>query len=108
MFLECGGEVCIDSVPATVYVYGVVEEGWCGPGDDFLVDLEGCPTADFPSVSYIVGSDGTVVFERLNEEGSRGRGAPWAVSGGGWRIIVFLPDVPVQCTPVLFGEGCLG
>ena len=20
----------------------------------------------------------------------------------------FLPDVPVQCTPVLFGEGCLG
>ena len=28
----------------------VVEEGWCGPGDDFLVDLEGCPTADFPSV----------------------------------------------------------
>ena len=28
----------------------VVEEGWCGPGDYFLVDLEGCPTADFPSV----------------------------------------------------------
>ena len=28
----------------------VVEEEWCGPGDDFLVDLEGCPTADFPSV----------------------------------------------------------
>ena len=28
----------------------VVEEGWCGPGDDFLVDLEGCPTADFPCV----------------------------------------------------------
>ena len=22
--------------------------------------------------------------------------------------MVFLPDVPVQCTPVLFGEGCLG
>ena len=28
----------------------VVKEGWCGPGDVFLVDLEGCPTADFPSV----------------------------------------------------------
>ena len=28
----------------------VVEEGWCGPGDDFLVDLEDCPTADFLSV----------------------------------------------------------
>ena len=28
----------------------VVEEGWCGPVDDFLVDLKGCPTADFPSV----------------------------------------------------------
>ena len=28
----------------------VVEEGWCGPGDDFLVHLEGCPTANFPSV----------------------------------------------------------
>ena len=25
----------------------MVEEGWCRPGDDFLVDLEGCPTADF-------------------------------------------------------------
>ena len=23
-------------------------------------------------------------------------------------IVVFLPDVPVQCTPILFGEGCLG
>ena len=50
----------------------VVEEGWCGPVDDFLVDLEGCPTVDFPSVEYIVGSDGTVIFERLNEEGNRG------------------------------------
>ena len=28
----------------------VVEEGWCGPVDDFLVDLEGCTTSDFPSV----------------------------------------------------------
>ena len=28
----------------------VVEEGWCGPVGDFLVDLEGCTTADFPSV----------------------------------------------------------
>ena len=28
--------------------------------------------------------------------------------GGGFRIIVFLPDIPVQCTPVLFGEECLG
>ena len=23
-------------------------------------------------------------------------------------IIVVLPDIPVQCTPVLFGEECLG
>ena len=28
--------------------------------------------------------------------------------GGGFRIIVFLPDIPVQCTSVLFGEECLG
>ena len=28
--------------------------------------------------------------------------------GGVLEIVVFLPDVPVQCTPVLFGEGCLG
>ena len=39
-----------------------------------LVDLEGC--TDFPGVEYIVGSDGTVVFERLDEEGKRGGGAP--------------------------------
>ena len=29
----------------------VVEEGWCGPVDDFLVDLEGCTTADFQAFS---------------------------------------------------------
>ena len=28
--------------------------------------------------------------------------------GGVLEIVVFLPDVPVQCTPVLFREGCLG
>ena len=28
----------------------VVEEGWCGPVGVFLVDLEGCTMADFPSV----------------------------------------------------------
>ena len=49
------------------------------------MDLEGCPTADFPSVEYIVGSDGTVVFERLNEKGNRGGGAPWVVPGVGSR-----------------------
>ena len=27
----------------------VVKEGWCGPVGDFLVDLKGCMTADFPS-----------------------------------------------------------
>ena len=34
----------------------------------------------------------------------------WGVHGhgGGFRIIVFLPDIPVQCTPVLFREKCLG
>ena len=40
-------------VRSAVYVgqpRDVVEEGWCGPVDDFLVDLEGCTTADFPSV----------------------------------------------------------
>ena len=26
------------------------EEGWCRPGGDFLVDLEGCATADFPCI----------------------------------------------------------
>ena len=63
----------------------VVEEGWCGPVGDFLVDLECCPTADFPGVEYIVGSDGSVVFERLYEEGKRSGGAPWVVPGGGSR-----------------------
>ena len=28
----------------------MVEEGWCRPGVDFLVDLEGCATADFPGI----------------------------------------------------------
>ena len=28
--------------------------------------------------------------------------------GGVLENVFFLPDVPVQCTPVLFGEGCLG
>ena len=28
--------------------------------------------------------------------------------GGVLEIVFFLPDVPVQCTPILFGEGCLG
>ena len=65
----------------------VVEKGWGGPGGDFLVDLECCPTADFPGVEYIVGSDGSVVFERLNEEGKRGGGAPWVVPGGGSRSV---------------------
>ena len=65
----------------------VVEEGWCGPNGDFLVDLEGCTTADCPGVEYIVGGDGTVVFERLDEEGNRGGGAPWVVPGGGSHCI---------------------
>ena len=28
----------------------MVKEGWCRPGGDFLVDLEGCATADFPGI----------------------------------------------------------
>ena len=63
------------------------EKRWCGPGNDCLVDLEGCPTADFPCVEYIVGSDCTVVFERLDEKGHRGGRAPWVVPGGGSRCI---------------------
>ena len=51
------------------------------------MDLDGCSTADVPGVEYIVGSDGTVVFERLDEEGHRGGGAPWVVPGGGSRCI---------------------
>ena len=49
--------------------------------------LEGCSTADFPSVEYIIGSNGTVVFGRLDEEGNRGGGAPWVVPGIGSRCI---------------------
>ena len=65
----------------------VVEEGWGGPVSDFLMDLKGCPAADFPGVKYIGGGDGTVVFERLDEEGNCGGGAPWVVSGCGSRCI---------------------
>jgi hypothetical protein len=53
----------------------MVKEGWCRPGGDFLVNLEGCAIVDYPDVEYIVGSDGSVVFERLDEKGDRGGGA---------------------------------
>ena len=29
-------------------VGNVVKERWCGPSGDFLIDLEGCPAAEFP------------------------------------------------------------
>ena len=51
------------------------------------MDLKGCPAADFAGVEYIGGGDGTVVFERLGEEGNCGGGAPWVVSGCGSRCI---------------------
>ena len=54
----------------------MVEERWCRPGGDFLVDLKGCTSADFPGVKYIVGSDGTVIFESLDEKGDCCGGAP--------------------------------
>jgi hypothetical protein len=65
----------------------MVEEGWCGPVDDFLVNLEDCATADFLGVEYIVGGDGTVIFECLDEEGDRSGGAPWVVPSVGSRCI---------------------
>ena len=51
------------------------------------MDLEGGPATDFPCVEYIVGGDGTVVFERFGEKSHRGGGAPWIVPGGGSRGI---------------------
>ena len=51
------------------------------------MDLEGCLTAGFPSLEYIVGSDCAVDFERLDEEDDRGGGALWVVIGIGSRCI---------------------
>ena len=51
------------------------------------MDLDGCSTADFPGVEYIFGSDGTVVFEGLDEKGDRSGGAPWVIPGIGPRCI---------------------
>ena len=65
----------------------MVYEGWCRPGVDFLMDLEGCSTADFPGVEYMIGSDGTVIFERLEEESNRCGGAPLVVPGIASRCI---------------------
>ena len=65
----------------------MVKEGWCGPGGDFLMKLNGCSTPDFSGVEYIVGSDGTVVFEGLDKKSDRSGGAPWVVPGIGSRCI---------------------
>jgi hypothetical protein len=65
----------------------MVKEGWCRPGVDFLVDLEGCAAAVFPGVEYIVGGDGALVFESLDEKGGLCGGAPWAIPRVGSRCI---------------------
>ena len=51
------------------------------------MDLERCPTADFPGVEYLVGCDGAVVFESFDERGDRCGGAPWVIPSVGSRCI---------------------
>jgi hypothetical protein len=58
----------------------MVEKGWRRPVGDFLVDLKGCAPASFPGVEYIVGSEGAVVFDCLDEEGECCGGVPWVIS----------------------------
>jgi hypothetical protein len=65
----------------------MVEEGWCKPGGDFLVDLKGCAPAGFPGLEYIVGSEGSVALECLDEEGECCGGAPWVISRVGFRCV---------------------
>ena len=65
----------------------MVEEGWCRPGGKFLVELECCATVDFSGVEHIVGSEGTVVFESLDEKGDRGGRAPWVIPSVGSRCV---------------------
>ena len=57
----------------------VIEERWCGPAADFLVDLEGCSASEFPRFQYEFSGDGTVAFESLGEKGDRHGRAPWVV-----------------------------
>jgi len=61
----------------------VVEERWCGPAADFLMDLEGCSAAEFPGIQYECSGDGTIAFEGFGEKCNCQWGAPWVVPGVG-------------------------
>ena len=65
----------------------MVEERWCRPGGEFLVDLKGCTSADFPGIEYMVGSEGTVVLECFDDEGNCCGRAPWVISRVGSRCV---------------------
>ena len=45
----------------------VVKVGWIGMSTDLLMNLEGCPVAEFPSVEYICGSNGTKSLKILGQ-----------------------------------------
>ena len=51
------------------------------------MDLEGCATADFLGVEYIVGNERTVILESLDEKGDRCGRAPWVISRVGSRCV---------------------
>ena len=57
----------------------VIEERWCGPAADFLVDLEGCSASEFPRFQYECSGDVTVAFEGFGEKGDCHGRAPWVV-----------------------------
>ena len=57
----------------------VIEERWCGPAADILMDLEGCSVAEFPDIQYECSGDGTIAFEGFGEKGDCQWGAPWVV-----------------------------
>jgi hypothetical protein len=57
----------------------VVEERWCGPAADFLMDLEGSYAAEFPGVQYKCWGNGSIAFESFGEKGDCLWGAPWVV-----------------------------
>ena len=46
----------------------VVEEGWCGPAADLLMDLKGCSAAEFPGLQYECGGDGSIALEGFGEK----------------------------------------
>ena len=68
-------------------VRDVVEERWCGPAADFLMDLEGCSAAKFPGIQYECSGDGTIAFEGFGEKCNCQWGAPWVVPGVGSRCV---------------------